>query len=169
MPVNWPQMLVPSGSLVEVIIRGTLMYLGLFVMLRLILDRRSQGVSTPDVLLIVLIADAAQNGMAAEYRSITEGLALVATILFWDYALDWITYQVPSLGRWIEPPPLPLIRDGKLLRQNLRKELISLDELESLLREKGISDYREVRLAQLEPSGELSVLEADAATSQQNA
>jgi len=165
MSTDWHQMLVPSGSLLEVIVRGTLMYLGLFVMLRVILDRRSQGVSTPDVLLIVLIADAAQNGMAAEYRSITEGLVLVATILFWDYALDWITYRVPVIGRWIEPPALPLIRDGKLLRQNLRKELISIDELESMLREKGVEHYHSVRLAQLEPSGELSVLPTDTAKS----
>lgn len=165
MSIDWHQMLVPSGSLVEVIIRGTLMYLGLFAMLRVILDRRSQGVSTPDVLLIVLIADAAQNGMAAEHRSVSEGLVLVATILFWDYVLDWITYRVPSLGRWIEPPALPLIRDGKLLRQNLRRELISIDELESMLREKGIDDYHGVRLAQLEPSGELSVLPSESAES----
>ena len=161
MAIDWQQMLVPSGSLGEVIVRGTLMYLGLFLMLRVILDRRSQGISTPDVLLIVLIADAAQNGMAAQYRSITEGLVLVATILFWDYVLDWITYRVPSVGQWIEPPALPLIRDGKLLRQNLRKELISVDELRSMLREKGIDDYHAIRLAQLEPSGELSVLKGE--------
>jgi uncharacterized membrane protein YcaP (DUF421 family) len=46
-----------------------------------------------DLLVIVLIADAAQNGMAGEYRSLTDGLLLVATIVAWSYALNWLAFR----------------------------------------------------------------------------
>src|SRR5689334_6028553 len=96
--VDWTAMLTPSGSLVEIVIRGTLMYLGLFIILRVILKRQSGGLSVTDLLLVVLIADAAQNGMAGEYKSVPEGLLLVATLVFWNFALDWLGYHWP----WFE-------------------------------------------------------------------
>jgi uncharacterized membrane protein YcaP (DUF421 family) len=155
--IDWHRMLVPSEPLVEMVVRGSIMYLALFILLRVILKRRAGGLSTPDVLLIVLIADAAQNGMANEYKSVTEGLALVTTILVWDYALDWLAYSIPALSNLIEPAPLLLVKDGRVLRHNLRAELLTLSDLQSLLREKGIVDVSKVRRAHLEPTGHLSV------------
>jgi uncharacterized membrane protein YcaP (DUF421 family) len=150
-------MFVPSQSLIEVVLRGTIMYLVIFVLLRIVLKRRAQGVSTPDVLLIVMIADAAQNGMAKDYKSITEGLVLVGVILFWDWMLDWLSFHYPAIERAIRPPPLPLIEDGRLNRRNMREELVTLQELQSLLREKDIHDVGRVRTAYLEASGALTV------------
>ncbi len=152
-------MFFPTHALVEIALRGTIMYLGLFILMRVVLARRSQGVSGPDVLLTVLIADAAQNGMAHEYRSVTEGLLLVATLLLWDLALDWLAFHIPALQRLMQPQPLLLIEDGRLNRRNMRQELVSAEELKGLLREQGIEDPGKVALAYLEASGSLSVLE----------
>jgi uncharacterized membrane protein YcaP (DUF421 family) len=54
--------------------------------------RQTGGLSTPDVLLVILLADAAQNGMADQYRSVTEGVMLVGTIIFWNFAIDWLGF-----------------------------------------------------------------------------
>src|SRR5687767_7026712 len=110
-PPDWHEMFVPAKPLLEILIRGTLVYLALFAMLR-VLQREAGTVSITDLLAIVLIADAAQNAMADSYQSITEGLILVVTILFWDWFLDFIAYYVPPLGRVIHPPPLALIENG---------------------------------------------------------
>lgn len=147
----------PTGSIIELILRGSLMYLAIFVLLRVVLKRRSEGVSIPDVLLVVLVADAAQNGMAGEYRSITEGLVLVATILFWNAVLDWMAYLSPHLEKLITPDPLLLIENGRLCADNMRHELITRSELMSMLRELGIDDISVVTRAHLEPNGKLSV------------
>ena len=155
--VDLRELFVPSQSLVELMLRGTIMYLAIFVLLRVVLKRRAQGLSTPDVLLIVMIADAAQNGMAKDYKSITEGLVLVSVILFWDWMLDWLSFHYPVLEHLIRPSPLPLIEGGRLNRRNMREELVTLDELQSLLREKDIHDISLVEIAYLEPSGVLSV------------
>src|SRR5215207_10900140 len=85
--VAWRDLVVPTHSVAEMVVRGTIMYLALFVLLRVILKRQSSGLGVTDLLVVVLIADAAQNGMAKEYRSVTEGVVLVATIIGWDYAL----------------------------------------------------------------------------------
>jgi uncharacterized membrane protein YcaP (DUF421 family) len=106
----------------EIFIRGTLMFLGIFVLLRVILKRQTGAVSTSDLLLITLLADASQNGMAGEYKSLTDGVLLVATIIGWTYALDWLAFHFPSLERLIEPPPIELIRDGKLLRRTCERK-----------------------------------------------
>jgi uncharacterized membrane protein YcaP (DUF421 family) len=153
----WHDMFVPTHSLLEIFVRGTIMYLAIFLLLRFLPKRQTGGLSTPDILLIVLLADAAQNGMANEYRSVTEGIALVCTIIFWNFAIDWLEFHVPALGKWLQPSPLLLIKDGQVLRKHLRQELITMDELMSHLREEGVSRPDEVAEAYVEPDGSISV------------
>lgn len=133
------------------------MYFGIFTLMRLILKRQTGGISIPDVLLVVLLADAAQNGMAGEYRSITEGLVLVATIIFWNLAIDWVGYHVPFVERLVQPPPLLLIKNGQVLRRHLRQELVTMDELLSKLREEGVDSPADVIEAYIEGDGNISV------------
>ncbi len=159
--IDWNDVFVPSVSLAEIFIRGSLLYLSLFFLLRLILKRQTSSVGVADLLVLVLIADASQNAMTGGYRSVTEGVFLVATIMFWSYALDWLGYHFRFLRRFLCPPPVPLIRNGKLLRRNLRKELITRGELMSQLREQGILDYKNVKGAYLEGDGEISVVTED--------
>ena len=150
-------MLVPTHSIAEMVARGTIMYLVIFAMMRFILKRQSGGLSTPDVLLVVLLADAAQNGMANEYRSVTEGITLVGTIIFWNFAIDWLEYHFPAIERLLRPAPLLLIENGKVLRRNMRQELVTMDELLSKLREEGVDGPADVARAFMEPDGNISV------------
>jgi uncharacterized membrane protein YcaP (DUF421 family) len=162
--LDWSQTFLPDTSLLEIFLRGTVVYLALFVMLRVVLKRESGGVGVTDLLVIVLIADAAQNAMAGSYNSIPDGLLLVATIIFWSYALDWLGYHVPRFERFLHPQPLPLIKDGRVLRARLREELITEEELASQLRLQGVEDPSDVKAAHLEPDGRVSVIERDGKT-----
>lgn len=159
--VGWRELFAPTHSIAEMIVRGTIMYLALFILLRVILKRQSSGLGVTDLLVVVLIADAAQNGMAKEYRSVTEGLALVATIIGWDYALDWLGYRFPAFQRLVRPAPLTLVRDDKLLRGNMRHELVTTEELMAQLREQGVASLDEVRTARMEADGRISVIKRD--------
>ena len=69
------------------------MYLALFLILRFLMLRQTSTIGIADILVIVVIADAAQNGFAKEYKSITEGVLLVLTIVFWDLLLNWLSYR----------------------------------------------------------------------------
>jgi uncharacterized membrane protein YcaP (DUF421 family) len=158
MSINWHSVFVPSIGLVEVMVRGTLMYLALFIILRFIGRRQAGHFGPADLLVIVLIADAAQNGLGKDYQSVTEGVVLVMTIVAWEYLLDWVAWRFPRVRTYLKPPALTLIKDGRLIKSALRKEMISEDELEGQLREQGVEDVTSVRLARLEGDGRLSVV-----------
>lgn len=155
------EIFVPTGSLLEIVLRGSLIYLALFVLLRVIMKRQSGGLAITDVLLIVLIADAAQNGMADDYKSVTEGVILVATLVAWSWAFDWLEFHVPQIQNLLRSPALPLIENGRALPRNLRQELVTMDDLMTALREHGIERIAEVRKAWMEPDGRISVIPFD--------
>ena len=145
----------------ELVIRGTAIYLGLVLVFRFVLRRDLGSLGMPDVLFIVLVADASQNAMAGEYRSITDGAVLIGTLVFWNIALDWLAYRSPAVRKFVELPPLPLIRNGRWVRRNLKSQWITTDEVRAKLRERGIEEIGNIRLATLEPDGELGILKFD--------
>jgi hypothetical protein len=159
--LDWAELFIPTVPALELILRGTLMYVGIFVVLRVLLRRVSGNVTIADLLMVTLIADAAQNAMASEYRSVTDGAILVLTIIFWNYLLDRLAFHSPWIGRFVYPAPLPLIRDGRLLWHNLRREFISEEELRGQMREQGVADYADVKLAHMEGDGRISIIKRE--------
>lgn len=157
--VDWQQVFVSDTPLLEIFVRGTLMYLGLFIILRVIMKREAGTIGISDLLVVALLADAAQNGMADDYHSVTDGLLLVLTIVGWSYVLDWIGYRFPRFRHLIHPSALPLVKDGQLMRRNMRKELISEEELRGLVRQHGLEDFSNIHRAYLEEDGRLSVIQ----------
>ena len=130
---------------------------GLFAILRFIGSRQAGHFGPADLLVIVLIADAAQNGLSKDYQSVTEGIVLVLTIVAWEYTLDWAAWRILPCP-YLKPPALTLVRDGELVPYALRKEMLSEDELDGQLREQGVEELSEVKLARLEGDGRLSVI-----------
>lgn len=145
------------APLAELVIRGSVMYLAIFAILR-VWRRGAVGPSTPDVLLIVVIADAAQNGLAGQYQSVPEGIALVLVIVAWSVVLDMLAYRFPRLGRLVEPAPTLLVKEGAVLRKHLRQNLITRDELMTAVHEAGIEELSDVRSAYLEGDGSITVV-----------
>jgi len=159
--IDWHQLLVPTGSLLELVVRGSLMYLLILAGFR-IFRRDAGSLSVSDLLVVVLIADAAQNGMAGEYKSLTEGATVVATIFAWNYALDWLAYRSHFVHWLLHPPSLLLVRNGQVLYRNLRSELITKEDLLEQLREQGVEDIGSVKKCFLESDGKMSIIRKDA-------
>lgn len=145
-------------SPLEIVVRGTVIYWFLFLLFRFVLRRDVGSVGIADVLLLVLIADASQNAMAGGYESVTDGIILVATIAFWNYFLDWASYHSKAIRKMVEPPSILVIQNGQLMRKNMRRELLSRDELMAQLREQGVKDLTEVKEARMEGDGHISVI-----------
>src|SRR5262245_28947966 len=121
--------------------------------------RRDVGaVGIADILLLVIIADASQNAMAGGYTTVGEGAVLVLTIVGWNWLLDWLSYKFVLVRRFTEPRKLTLVQRGVPLRRNMRREFITMDELESKLREQGIEAMSAVKAAYLEVDGQISVI-----------
>ncbi|ASC66422.1 hypothetical protein B9P52_20055 [Achromobacter denitrificans] len=158
MSPDWSAMFTFSVSPLEIIVRGSIVYWFIFVLLRVAGRRDVGSFGVADMLVLVLIADAAQNAMAGEYTSIVDGLILVGTIVGWTVLVDRIGYFFQPVGRFLSPDRVCLVHDGVIARRNLRREYITEEELMSELRLKGIADIREVHRAYMESDGDISVL-----------
>lgn len=156
--IDWNATFVPTIHLGEIILRGTLIYWFLFLLFRMI-RREAGAISVGDLLVVTLIADAAQNAMASDYKSVPEGMVLILTIVGWDLLFDWLASRSARLRALLQPPQLPLIVDGVIQWRNLRKEMVSEAELQMHLREHGIEDVSKVKLCSLESDGHISVIE----------
>jgi uncharacterized membrane protein YcaP (DUF421 family) len=156
--LDFSRVFLPSVPIFEIILRGTAMYLVLFLLLRLTMKRIGGMISLGEILMIALVAAAVQNSIARENQSIADGVILVATIAFWSYALDWLGHRSPRFQRFYNPPALLLVKDGRMIRRNMRQELITEDELMSQLRQNGVRNINEVKEAYMEGDGGITVI-----------
>lgn len=142
----------------ELMLRGTLLYWFLFIVLRFILRRDVGSLGISDFLFVVIIGDAAQNGMIGSATSATDGMVLICTLVFWSYLLDFMSFRFPVMQRFTSAPRLCLVRDGKLLRRNIRREFITDEELNAKIRHEGVDDVTTVKRMYLEADGEMSLI-----------
>jgi uncharacterized membrane protein YcaP (DUF421 family) len=142
----------------ELILRGTLVYWLLFLIFRFVLRRDVGAVGIADILLLVIVADAAQNAMAGGYDTFAEGAILVGTIVAWNWLLDFLSFHSKAVRRFASPARLTLVRDGVAQLRNMRREYITMEELLEKLREQGIEHVRDVAAAYLEGDGQISVI-----------
>ncbi len=147
-------------SIPELMLRGTLIYWLLFAIFRFVLRRDVGAVGIADILLLVIIADASQNAMSGGYSTVSEGAVLVFTIVAWNWLLDWASFRYTWVRRFSEPPKLLLVKQGVPQRRSMRREFITMQELEAKLREQGIEKLAEVKAAYLEADGQISVIKA---------
>lgn len=142
----------------ELVLRGSLIYWFLFLLFRFVLRRDSGSVGLADILVIVLIADAAQNGMSGEYKSVGGAMVLVGTIAGWNYLIDWMAFRYKWFARFAEPRVVTLVKHGRVLHKNLQRGMLTEEELQSQIHQNGIEDFDDVKHARLEPDGHISVV-----------
>lgn len=158
---DWGGVFVPDMSLLESFLRGSVVYLSILILFRMMLKRQAGSLGLPDVMLAVLVSECASNALPGEARSVPNALAAVSALLFWNYTLDRLGHRWPWLQRLLEPQPLPVVRDGEPVRENLDAEGITDEELKAQLREHGIDDVSRVKLAMVEADGSVSVIPKD--------
>ncbi len=155
---DWSSLFAFTVHPLELLLRGSGMYWLLFLLLRFVQRRELASMGLADVLMLVLIADAAQNAMAGDYRSIADGVVLVSTIVGWNLALDWAGYWSPRLRRFLQPPATLLVRQGQLLQANMRRELVTREDLMSALHRHGLERLDQVDSARMESDGSISII-----------
>ena len=159
--IDWVKVFAPDTPVLEIIARGTVTYLSLFTLLRVILRRESGNLGITDMLVIVLIADASQNAMAGSYNSVSDGVLLVSVIIGWSYFLNWLAFHWPFFEKLTKPKKLLIVTEGKMLKRNMRKELITHEELMTEMRKAGLTSLQEIKVAFMESDGSISIIEKE--------
>lgn len=149
-----------SMSPLEIAIRGTLMYWFLFCIFRFVLRRDTASAGITDILFVVLLGDAAQNAMIGDGQTVADGAALILTLVFWNYLLDYLGFHFAPVARLTEAPRVTLVRHGRLQHRSMRREHLTEQEIRTKLRGEGLENLTEVKAMYLESDGSVSVLKA---------
>ena len=148
----------------SIVARTIIVYAALLAGLRLA-GKREIGQMTPfDLVVILLVANAVQNAMVGPDTSVTGGLIAAAVLIGANYGLARAREWLPWLRRAVEGTPTLLINDGRFVPEHLRREGLDEDEVLMAIREHGVADVKDVRMAVLEVDGSISIVPVEAQT-----
>jgi uncharacterized membrane protein YcaP (DUF421 family) len=148
-------------SVGEKILRSVLIYAFLVVALRVVGKRELGQANTLDLVVLLLVANAVQNGIIGNDLSITGALIGAGTLFVVNETLNRTTYALPWLSRALEGQPTVLIQNGKPVQKSLFRAGISLPDLRAIARRQGYADLGEVHTAILETNGVISMFKKD--------
>ncbi len=141
----------------ELVLRGALLYIGILLLLRLLPRRTGGEMAIMDLIFVLLVAEAATHSLGG-YHSVAEGFVVIGTLVACNYGVNVLSYYVPAVERLLAAPAIQIIKNGNLLRRNMRREYLTEEELHDHLRLKGIEDVADVKAAFIESDGKISVV-----------
>jgi len=140
------------------VLRALAIYVLVILLIRLS-GKRAVGQFTPfDLVMLILLGNAVQNGINGGDNSLTGAAIMATTLIALNYAVAWLTSRSARAERLVEGAPVVIARDGKLFEKVLRREMISSRDFEESLRMNNVEDVSEVELALLETNGSISVV-----------
>lgn len=148
-------------ALLDVALRSTAVYVFMIIAFRIFGKRELSQLSIADLVLIVLISNAVQNAMVGENTSLLGGLTAATVLFSLNMLLGYLMFRFKKIRTLVESEPVTLIYNGKVLRKNLENVLLTMDELNSAVREHGVEKTEDVSLAILEVDGNISVISGD--------
>lgn len=150
-------MLHLETPILELMLRATFLF-ALFLVLFRILPRRTAGEMAPmDFVFLLLVTEAAAHSLG-DFSSLADGTVQILTFMGLNYLTNRLTWRFPALERLLEQPPLLVVRDGRMLRRNMRREFLTEEELISSLRREGLDDLSQAAKVYLDGDGNLSVI-----------
>ncbi|HYM69387.1 MAG TPA: YetF domain-containing protein [bacterium] len=154
----WHNVFVPELSVAEKVIRPVLVYLFLVIAVRLAGRRQLAQLNSFDLVVLMMLANTVQNATIGNDNSMVGGLIGVSALLLVNYLVTRFLYRQPKIDRLLEGAPTTLIKNGKIIRENLVKETITEEELMEAVRKQGFGSLGHVAEATLERGGVISVV-----------
>jgi uncharacterized membrane protein YcaP (DUF421 family) len=143
----------------DIVVRAFFAFLLVFAITRLIGRRELSTLQPYDLILLVVIGDLIQQGVTQSDMSFTGGVLAVGVFAFMTLAVSYLGFRFIRLRPLIDPEPLILVEDGKLIEKNLRKERITPEEVAAEARVRQITSLDAVQWAVLETGGRISFIE----------
>lgn len=156
-PESWARIFALGTPLLELLARGTALYLGILVLMRFMPRRTGGELATMDLVFLLLIAEGASHALG-EYTSVADGLIVVGMFMAWSYLLNLLSFHSPLIERLVSAPPLLIVKNGRMLRRPMRSEFLTEEELMDHLRQQGVERIEDVKAAYVEGEGKITVL-----------
>jgi uncharacterized membrane protein YcaP (DUF421 family) len=154
----WTHLFVPSLPILEKIIRPIIIYFFLVLVFRLSGKRELVQLNPFDLVVLLTISNTVQNAIIGDDNSLAGGVIGATSLVITNYLVVRFLYDHRKLDQLVEGSPDVLIEGGKVRNKNLKRELITLSQLEAAARKQGFSSLSEVDQCILEPGGTLSFI-----------
>jgi len=139
------------------VLRASVIYVLVMVLMR-VSGKRAVGQFTPfDLILLILIGNAVQNGINGGDNSLTGALIMASTLIVLNYAVAWGSARHAGFRRLVEGAPVMLAHAGRVDHAMLRKQLVSTADFETAMRQAGCADVADIQRAILETNGHISI------------
>jgi len=142
----------------DIVLRGLALYVFVVFVMRVTGRRELSTLSPVDLVLIIILGDAVQQGLTQDDYSVTGALIAVATIASLQVLTSYLSFKFGGVRRIVEGRPIVILQDGKIIEENLRRERLTLDEVCESMRLSQIAHLEDVEWAILESNGELSFI-----------
>jgi uncharacterized membrane protein YcaP (DUF421 family) len=144
---------------VSSILHAAAVYLVLLVIFRVAGKRTLNDMTTFDLVLVLIISEAVQQGMVGSDNSLTNAFLLVVTLVAIDVLLSVLKHRYPDFGRALDGRPVLIVRDGELLEHVAARERVDEEDVMSAARcLHGIEHMAEIKHAVLEAGGKISII-----------
>ncbi len=149
---------MPDIPVWDKILRSGVIYLFILLAFRFT-GKRQVGQLTPfDLVVLLIISNVVQNSLIGNDNSIGGGMIGAVTILALNWMVVELSYRFKPFRRAMEGTPTLLVHNGRILHENLKRERITLEDLQGALRKSGVGDVAQARFAILEENGQISVI-----------
>jgi uncharacterized membrane protein YcaP (DUF421 family) len=152
----WSDLVNPGVPLIEKVIRPLIVYAALLILIRLFGKRELAQLNPYDLIVLLTISNTVQNAIIGNDNSVTGGLIGAVTLLAANFVVVRFLYRHERIDRLVEGDATTLIEHGKVLKDRLDAELITMAELEAACHRQGFETLESVDHAVLEPGGTLA-------------
>ena len=144
----------------DLVIRAAVVFLFIYLVTRVAGKRELSSMEPFDLILLVVMGDLVQQSITQSDYSVTGALIVISAITLLTVFVSWVNWRFRSLRSVLEGQPVVLVENGKLIEQNMKRERITLEDIESEGRQQQVTDIADMRWALLETSGRISVIPA---------
>ena len=147
----------------DIALRAAFAFGFIFLLTRVVGRRELTSLEPFDLVLLIVVGDLVQQGITQSDYSLTGLVIAISTMALLTVLFSWLSYRFPRLRPVLDGEPIVIVRDGEPIDRNLKRERVTLGEVEAEARLQQIDSLRKVRWAVLETSGKISFLVDDKA------
>ena len=142
----------------DLVIRAAVVFLFIYLVTRVAGKRELSSMEPFDLILLVVMGDLVQQSITQSDYSVTGALIVISTITLLTVLVSWVNWRFRSLRSVLEGQPVVLVENGKTIERNMKRERITVEDIESEGRLQQVTDIADIRWALLETSGRISVI-----------
>jgi uncharacterized membrane protein YcaP (DUF421 family) len=143
----------------DLVIRAVVLFFFVFLITRLVGKRELSSLEPFDLILLIVLGDAIQQGLTQGDYSVTGSVIVVSTIALLQVTTSFLGFRFRFLRRVLEGDPIVIVQDGRAIERNLRRERLTVEEVAAEARQQQIASLEDVQWAVLETNGSISFIE----------